>query len=106
MDHLAASQLAVEVVCAMPDRQRIATVTVAPGTTAREAVRLSGLAADFPELDIARCALGIWGEEVADDQPIAAGDRVEVYRPLQIDPREARRALAASGRTMGSGPAV
>ncbi|MDH5239499.1 MAG: RnfH family protein [Gammaproteobacteria bacterium] len=44
----------------------------------------------------------MWGKEVAGDTLVSAGDRVEIYRPLNLDPREARRQLALSGRTMGS----
>jgi putative ubiquitin-RnfH superfamily antitoxin RatB of RatAB toxin-antitoxin module len=45
---------------------------------------------------------GIWGRPVERDQAVSDGDRVELYRPLNMDPREARRRLAAAGRTMGS----
>ena len=49
------------------------------------------------------CPLGIFGRVVADGQSVHAGDRVEIYRPLINEPREARRALAAKGDTMGGG---
>ncbi len=88
--------ISVEVVCALPARQRVAALRVAAGTTAREAVRASGLAAAFPELDLERCPLGIYGRVVSGEQVLGAGDRVEVYRPLLADPREARRRTAAS----------
>ena len=79
-------------------------MTVAPGTTAREAVRASGIAVRFPEIDVAHCALGVWGEAIDDGYRVTDGDRVEVYRPLEIDPRTARRERAALGETMGVAP--
>jgi len=87
----------VEVVLALPERQWLRDLTLPAGTTAREAVQQSGLQAHCPELDLERCALGIWGLEVAGDKVLAAGDRVEIYRPLRRDPRAARRELARRG---------
>jgi putative ubiquitin-RnfH superfamily antitoxin RatB of RatAB toxin-antitoxin module len=49
---------------------------------------------------VARCPLGVFGRVVADDYGVQAGDRVEIYRPLEREPREARRELAARGLTM------
>jgi putative ubiquitin-RnfH superfamily antitoxin RatB of RatAB toxin-antitoxin module len=101
MDQLAGDSLAVEVACATPERQCVVGITVSPGVTARQAVRLSGIDSQFPALDIGQCALGIWGVVVADDRPLHDGDRVEVYRPLVNEPRQLRRRLAAEGQTMG-----
>ena len=101
MDQLAGRRLAIEIACALPARQTIVAVTVAPGTTAREAVRASGSGVRFPEIDVESAQLGIWGDTVADDHRVADGDRIEVYRPLATDPRAARRERAALGGTMG-----
>ncbi len=101
MDQLAGRTLAIEVACALPQRQAVVAMTVAPGTTAREAVRASGIAVRFPEIDVAQCVLGVWGEAIDDGYRVADGDRVEVYRPLALDPRAARRERAALGGTMG-----
>ena len=87
----------VEVAYARPDRQRLVTVELAVGATARDAVRKSGLEADFPEIDSERAPLGVFGRACAGDTVLRAGDRVEIYRPLQDDPKEARR-KRASGR--------
>lgn len=84
----------VEVACARPERQRLVTVELAAGATARDAVRTSGLAAKFPEIDFEQAPLGVFGYACADDTVLRAGDRVEVYRPLQVDPKEARRRRA------------
>jgi len=93
----------VEVAYARPERQLILTVEVPQGTTAVEAVRLSGIEEQFPEIDLGRNRLGVFGKLCKPDRPLNAGDRVEIYRPLLVDPRTARRELAAVGKSMGKG---
>lgn len=93
----------VEVAYARPERQLIVTVEVPPGTTAIEAVRLSGIEEQFPEIDPDKNRLGVFGKLCKADRPLQAGDRVEIYRPLIVDPRVARRELAAIGKSMGKG---
>jgi putative ubiquitin-RnfH superfamily antitoxin RatB of RatAB toxin-antitoxin module len=56
-----------------------------------DAVCASGLAASCPGLDLANSEAGVWGRKAAPGQLLKAGDRVEVYRPLQVDPKLARR---------------
>ena len=96
------SEFEVEIVFALPDRQSLKSVPVATGETVADVVAKSGLRADFPEIEIDSLAVGIWGREADRTQPVKEGDRIEIYRPLAMDPREARRQLAQSGRTMGS----
>jgi putative ubiquitin-RnfH superfamily antitoxin RatB of RatAB toxin-antitoxin module len=88
----------VEIACALPYRQRLIALRVETGCTAREAVRRSGIAADFPELDVESAPLGIWGRVLKEPatEPLRGGDRVEIYRPLQIDPKVVRQARAAA----------
>ena len=76
-------------------------IEVAYGT-AREAVRLSPLAADFPDADL-NAPLGIFGRQVKDDTVLQNGDRVELYRPLKADPKEARRRRVAQKGQGGAG---
>ncbi|UXY52296.1 RnfH family protein [Pseudomonas tohonis] len=92
-----AESIRVEVVCALAERQHLLGLDVASGTTARAAVMASGLAAEFPELDLASCPLGIFGKALAnpEERVLEEGDRVEVYRPLLADPKEVRKARAA-----------
>ena len=87
----------IEVVYAAVDRQILLAMKVAAGTSLRAAVRASGIAAQFPELDLAGCPLGIFGKVVADAEvrAVQAGDRIEIYRPLLADPKEVRRLRAA-----------
>lgn len=59
--------------------------------TAQEALARSGLLNEHPELHSTACVLGVWGRKVAATHVMRAGDRLEVYRPLQVDPKKARR---------------
>jgi len=96
------TEFEVEIVFASPERQLLKSVVVAAGGTVAEAVAKSGLREDFPDFEIDSLATGIWGREVKRTQAVKEGDRIELYRSLELDPREARRQLALSGRTMGS----
>lgn len=91
----------VELAYASTDKQRLLSVEVVIGTTAREAILKSDLVSEFPDCDFSQCPLGIWGRPVSDDRCLADRDRVEAYRPLLHDPREVRRELALDGRSMG-----
>jgi len=86
----------VEVAFALPDRQRIISLQVSAECTALEAARQSGISNLFPEIDLDSAKMGIFGKVLADPSThrLREGDRVEIYRPLMIDPKEARRARA------------
>ncbi len=96
--------LRIEVVYALPDRQALLRIRVPNGTTARGAVKLSGIRGEFPEIDLEHAPLGLFGKKLKTDAVLNDGDRVEIYRPLNADPREVRRRLAAEGKTMGRKP--
>ncbi|MEX0962947.1 MAG: RnfH family protein [Pseudohongiellaceae bacterium] len=89
--------IVVEVAYATPERQLIVPLQVPLGTTALQAVELSNIAAEFAEIDIAKDPMGIFskpldgkGRPLPDEYVLSAGDRVEIYRPLLIDPKAAR----------------
>lgn len=91
----------VEVAYALPHKQKIIALLVEPGTTALAAVRRSRIVDHFPELDISSAKMGIFGQSLgtkgtdsADKHILHAGDRVEIYRPLAADPKDARRKRA------------
>ena len=87
----------VEVVYALPDRQRVVTLALPEaGFTAQGAVERSGLMDEFPELRDRPLVLGIYGTVCALDRPLRDRDRVEIYRPLRVDPRAQRRERAAN----------
>ncbi|MGB5335325.1 MAG: RnfH family protein, partial [Woeseiaceae bacterium] len=71
------------------------------GATVSDALSASGLERRFPQVDFSALQAGIWGHIVARDKVLNGGDRVEVYRPLKLNPKEARRQLASLGLTMG-----
>lgn len=86
----------VEVVYASTTEQCLLVLQVPQGTTARAAVLMSALSTHFADVDFHHAALGVFGKKVADDVVLAPYDRVEVYRPLLIDPKENRRRRAAN----------
>lgn len=88
---------------ALPGQQVIVDVPFYNGLTAREAVERSGLTTQFPEIGDQPLVLGVWGTEVDYEYALRDGDRVEISRPLQADPRVMRRDLMAEGRVMGGG---
>lgn len=83
--------LNIEIVYGLPDKQVLKTMLVADGTTARQAVLQSGLANEFPDLDVHAAKIGIFGKLVKDGTELREKDRIEIYRPLLIDPKDARR---------------
>lgn len=93
-------RIRVEVVYALPDRQWLLALDVPPGTTAYEAVGLSGIAGLAPGIDPEQAGLGIFGtiEKAPRERVLEDGDRVEIYRPLTRDPKEARRERAEKAR--------
>ena len=95
-----ADGIIVEVVFALPDTQSLLQVSLPQGATVADAIETSDIAALFPDVNIDRLPTGVWGHPVDRGQELNDGDRVEIYRELKIDPREARRRLALTGRTM------
>ena len=96
-----AGAIDVEVAWATPDCQRIVTLQVPRGTTAREAAELSGIAEEFPEIDLDAAVMGIFSRKLDGKRTPASGDyvlkprdRIEIYRQLRITPMEARRLRA------------
>ncbi len=85
----------IEVAYALKAQQKVVSLTVSPGTSARKAALLSQLDRMFPELALSTVPLGVYGERVSDDYIVVEGDRLELYRPLLLDPMEARRRRAA-----------
>ena len=69
-------------------------VELARGTSALDAIRASGVLERGGEVDISTQSVGIWGRAAALDSVLVDGDRVEIYRPLRLNPKEARRRRA------------
>lgn len=99
------SKIIVEVAYALPDKQAIIEVEVEPGTTAQQAVEMSQIVQQFPDLDITAAKMGIFGQALgtkglkkAAEHVLNEGDRVEIYRPLLADPKEVRRRRAEKAK--------
>jgi hypothetical protein len=90
--------LRVEVVYALPGGEDAVSLELRPGATAADAVRASGLLQRHPEIELGRHRIGIYGRVVEGGSPLADGDRVEVYRPLLVEPKDARRRRALRKR--------
>ena len=93
-DEIRPALIEVEVVYALPHEQTLVRVAIAPGASVGEAIESSGLAARYPEINeriAIRGSVGIFGKAVALEHVLSALDQVEIYRPLTVDPKEARR---------------
>lgn len=86
----------VEVVYALPERQAQASVDLDEGATIEDALSAVAGMAPFSSLDLAGVPVGVFGEKVGREAKLRDGDRVEIYRPLLVDPKEARRRRAGS----------
>lgn len=84
-------EIDVEVVYALPAEQVLLHVRVAPHATVIQAIRASGVLERYPDITPETLQAGIFGDVVSLDARLKAGDRVEIYRPLTVDPKEARR---------------
>ena len=93
-------EIAIEVVYATPEKQLLLGLNVPVGTTARRAVLLSNIQNHFPEINLESLNLGVFGKVLsnADAHVLQAGDRVEIYRPLLLDPKEVRKRRAEQAK--------
>lgn len=101
--------ITVEVAYALPYKQKIISLLVAPGTTALQAAERSGITEHFPDIDLATAKMGIFGQslgtkglDTAAHHVLHQGDRVEIYRPLSSDPKESRRKRAEKNAAAGN----
>lgn len=79
------------VYAASADEQVELSVEVPVGATLQDAIHASGVLTRYPAIDLAKCAVGVYSKRAKLEDVVQAGDRVEIYRPLLIDPKEARR---------------
>jgi putative ubiquitin-RnfH superfamily antitoxin RatB of RatAB toxin-antitoxin module len=85
------NSLKIEVVYALRERQVLTLIEVEEGASVREAIEGSGILRQFPEIELTPGRVGVFGKVVDPDSQLRDGDRVEIYRPLEADPKEARR---------------
>jgi len=98
-----AKTVKVEVAYARPEEQVIIPVEVEEGATLSSAIERSGILERFPEIDLDKAKLGIFGKLSKPDTALRAKDRVEIYRPLIADPKVVRKQRAAEGKKMKKG---
>jgi len=89
-----AGLIEIEVVYALPHAQTVVILQVPVGTRIKEAIAMSGIAAQHPEIDWDSAMTGIFGKRASPSTVLRANDRVEIYRPLLADPKQARRKRA------------
>ena len=88
----------VEVAYALPSSQLLLRVEVPEPCTVSQAIELSGIVQQFPELAHQKLEAGIFSRLVSLDTLLKSGDRVEIYRPLTVDPMQKRRLRAKKTR--------
>ena len=86
--------ISVEVVYALPERQYLRKVTLPEGANVEQAIVSSGLLELRTDIDLSRNKVGIFSRAVKLSDILRNGDRVEIYRPLLVDPKELRRQRA------------
>ena len=90
-----ADTIHIEVAWGDPGRQVLLELDVEAGTTLIDAIELSGICEQVPEIEVDAGRLGIFSRKKPPDFVLRDGDRVEIYRPLLADPKEIRRKKAA-----------
>jgi uncharacterized protein len=88
----------VEIAYAEPQRVILKVYELAPGARVADALRLAALDPDFAGVNLANSPVGLFGKVVGAGQVLNDGDRVEIYRPLDEDPKIARRQRAKAAR--------
>jgi uncharacterized protein len=88
-------RMGVSVCYADPHGHFLSPLQVAPGTTIGAAIALSGVLQAHPDIDLATQSVGIFSKKKSLETVLHEGDRVEIYRPLVADPKDARRKRAA-----------
>jgi hypothetical protein len=96
------SRLSVDVCYALADAQTLITVELPAGATVRDAIDASGVLARHPDIDLAKQKVGVYGKIRPLDAPLADHDRVEIYRPLIVDPKTARQRRVEKSRRDGA----
>lgn len=95
---MASQAFKVELIYALPDHQDLKLLTVESGTTVEEAIRRSGILEEFPDIDLTKNKVGIFSRLVKLSQELRAGDRIEIYRPLLLDPKQIRQQRAEKAK--------
>ena len=88
-------EILVEVAYALPEEQVIISIKVPIKFNVKQAIEKSGIQKKFPSIDLSKNKVGIFGKKTTLDHPLNDRERIEIYRPLILDPKEMRRKRAA-----------
>ena len=88
-------EILVEVAYALPEEQIIISIKVPTKFNVKQAIEESGIQKKFPDIDLSKNKVGIFGKKTTLDHLLKDKDRIEIYRPLILDPKEMRRKRAA-----------
>lgn len=80
----------IEVCYCSPSKQQLVPLTVDDSCSVLQAIQRSNILIDFPEIDLSNNKVGIFSKPVSLSQPLKTGDRIEIYRPLVMDPKQRR----------------
>jgi uncharacterized protein len=94
--------LNIEVCYALPHAQTLIALKLPQGATVQQAIDASGILARHPGIDLTQQKTGVFGKLKPLDAVLADHDRVEIYRPLIVDPKAARQARVEKSRKEGS----
>ena len=98
-----AEKILVEVAYGLPDKQELLSLQLDKGALVQDAIEQSGILDDFPEIDLKKNKVGVFGKITQLSHQLRDKDRVEIYRPLIADPKEVRKKRAAEGKRMKKG---
>lgn len=90
--------LHIEVIYALPDEQRVFNAQVSPQMCVEEIIRHCGILRVYPEIELSKNKVGVFGRAVKLNALVREGDRIEIYRPLLADPKEIRRRRAEKAK--------
>ncbi len=92
----------IEVAYALENKQTVLSLEVDEGTTLKQAIEISGILDQYPNIDLTKDKTGIFAKLAKLDTILREKDRVEIYRPLIADPKQIRKQRAAAGKNMRS----
>ncbi|MFM0176882.1 RnfH family protein [Paraburkholderia aspalathi] len=96
------ARLSIEVCYALANEQALITVDLPEGATLQQAIEASGILQRYPQIDLGMQKVGVFGKLKPLDTVLADHDRVEIYRPLLVDPKLSRQRRVEKTRKAGS----
>ena len=90
----------VEVAYALAEKQSLIILEVKEGSTLKEAIDASGILKQYKQIDLSKDRVGIFSKFATLDTVLREKDRVEIYRPLEADPKKVRKERAAQSKAM------